>query len=594
MKRFLSVLIALVMLLLCVSCAGPGDVDATKTPPLNPTVEPDDSGDSNTVDENDPYDVLEDVVGYQSSDILGDLELPGNVPPSKLPLSDGKTISVWSTGLYPSTGMVDWNDSNVWKELSRRLGVNFEFYMGAFTDASAAFVLHIMGEDFADIMSNTVYYIGGIDKAVDDGVFIDLVNYVDYIPHYMALVNSSETSRNDAFTDGSHMGHFCNITYSLTPLTINGMTMRYDMFQKAGWNNDVLPETFDEWENMLIHFRDNMDLPGALYIDAGGVESFNSAMLRGLGLTNKFILDDGKVSYSLIQPEFKTYLTYMNSWYEQNLIYQEYYSQNPGIGMGAMLSMCAAEDSLLIVNNFTAYAGSYYYDAGVAINPEFFLVALKDPVLNKGDRVMGTGSSESVRFTSGNGWAVTTEAEDPILCMRMLDYMYSSEGAHMAAYGTIPASSVTDTSGTYFYNEDGRPMLTELIFRNPDGLDMGNSCQIYAMHTGAPLMLWDRETDTYNEDMLATAATWGDTDPVVNGHQILPSNYSTTADEGAEASRLLGDIQTYVTERVTNFILGNESLDTYDDYVARVKQMGIDDVCSIYQTAVNRYYARGN
>ena len=51
------------------------------------------------------------------------------------------------------------------------------------------------------------------------------------------------------------------------------------------------------------------------------------------------------------------------------------------------------------------------------------------------------------------------------------------------------------------------------------------------------------------------------------------------------------DIEIYVDEMVMKFITGRESLDNWDTYVARVKEMGIEKVLDIYQKALNNWNA---
>ena len=594
MKRSAALLLALLLALaLFAGCSETSSTTATPTPSAAGT-----PGQSATpredTDDSDPHDLLEDIPDYKSSDLLGDLAVPGDVPPSKLPLSDGATVSIWTTGLNAATGMTDYGDGEMWKEYERRLGVEFEFFMGASTNSTEVFLLHIMSEDYADIMGYTQYYVGGIDKAVDDEVFVDLRDYTDYMPHYMAVINYSDSTRIDAHTDSGRMGHFCNITYNSRPMYINGMVYRQDIFDNMGWNGGVLPETFDEWEDMLIHLRDNMNMPGAMSLDSMGVETFNSAMLRGLGLTKDYILRDGEVEYARIAPEFRTYLEYMNSWYTQNLIHQDFYSRPQGDQYNVMVELCAGRDEVFVLNGWTAFAGSFYQRNGVAINPDFFIAAIKDPVLNEGEKPMSSMITQDlVRVTSNNGWAVTTNAADTLLCVRILDYMYSTEGALLSSYGPWLGDGPDDLDATYYYTEDGHPMVTNLLANNPDGLAMDICFQKYAWHLAAPYLIWDRESDIYTDDMALTIDVWGDCVTNMNGKSVLPSNYSTTSDEGSEISALMGDIETYVNEMTVKFIVGEVPMSEYDAYVAQIESMNIDRVCELIQQAVDRYYSRG-
>ena len=63
-------------------------------------------------------------------------------------------------------------------------------------------------------------------------------------------------------------------------------------------------------------------------------------------------------------------------------------------------------------------------------------------------------------------------------------------------------------------------------------------------------------------------------------------------DEGSRVSVLLGDINTLVGEKIVKYIIGAEPLSGYDDFVAQLKSMNIDEVISIYQSALDRYNER--
>jgi putative aldouronate transport system substrate-binding protein len=49
------------------------------------------------------------------------------------------------------------------------------------------------------------------------------------------------------------------------------------------------------------------------------------------------------------------------------------------------------------------------------------------------------------------------------------------------------------------------------------------------------------------------------------------------------------DINTYVNEMKAKFILGNESLDKFDDYVNALKKLNIDELIRIQQQRYDRY-----
>ena len=81
---------------------------------------------------------------------------------------------------------------------------------------------------------------------------------------------------------------------------------------------------------------------------------------------------------------------------------------------------------------------------------------------------------------------------------------------------------------------------------------------------------------------------WGDKDYEFRGFPPV----SLTDDETSEFVALMADIDTYVESMCVKFILGQEPLSNWDNYVQTLKNMNIQRAIDIQQAAVNRYYAR--
>jgi len=65
-------------------------------------------------------------------------------------------------------------------------------------------------------------------------------------------------------------------------------------------------------------------------------------------------------------------------------------------------------------------------------------------------------------------------------------------------------------------------------------------------------------------------------------NQIRPK---LTQDEADKISSIMNPINTYVEEMKTKFVMGDESLANWDDFVAKIKKMGdIDYVLKVYNS----------
>jgi putative aldouronate transport system substrate-binding protein len=69
---------------------------------------------------------------------------------------------------------------------------------------------------------------------------------------------------------------------------------------------------------------------------------------------------------------------------------------------------------------------------------------------------------------------------------------------------------------------------------------------------------------------------------------------SLTTQESRESARIMSEIETYVNEMETKFILGTESLTdaTWTSYINTIRRLGLDRVLEIQNAALVRYNAR--
>jgi putative aldouronate transport system substrate-binding protein len=73
---------------------------------------------------------------------------------------------------------------------------------------------------------------------------------------------------------------------------------------------------------------------------------------------------------------------------------------------------------------------------------------------------------------------------------------------------------------------------------------------------------------------------------------VLPGSMSFSSEDDAVRREAMTDITTYVKEMAMKFVCGRESLDNWDAYVAKVQEMGIDDVLAIYQNTLDAWNAQ--
>lgn len=72
----------------------------------------------------------------------------------------------------------------------------------------------------------------------------------------------------------------------------------------------------------------------------------------------------------------------------------------------------------------------------------------------------------------------------------------------------------------------------------------------------------------------------------------MNQNYLAIPDDEQleEKTRILNDLTTYSTELATKLALGQKSLDDWDEYMAELKELGLDDLIEIDQALLDRYF----
>ncbi len=67
---------------------------------------------------------------------------------------------------------------------------------------------------------------------------------------------------------------------------------------------------------------------------------------------------------------------------------------------------------------------------------------------------------------------------------------------------------------------------------------------------------------------------------------------SFTSEESAKEADIGNRLATLRSETFLKIIMGQEPVSAFDDFVETAKKMGLEEWLNIWQTAVDRYYAR--
>ena len=492
------------------------------------------------------------------------VELAETVYGTEYPIKTDKKLT-WTTWTSSHSEYTDYKQQPFFKGLIEQTGVDIDF---KFDVVGESFYLMLASGDLPDVIQYDWYNVkGGPEKYIDDGVIIDLTEAIKkWAPNLQKYLDEHPDVARDLKTDSGQYYVFPFLRGDEKLTVFTGMMIRKDILDKLGLE---VPETIDEWENVLTAMKNN-----GVKVPLSFAGSDCKPIMSAYNVTDSFYLNNGKVEFGPMQQGFKDYLTTMNKWYKMGLIDPDYGAVTKQILTGK-----------LSAGNVGAAAGEcggvmgVSLSAGKSNNPNFDLIGAKYPVLKKGQKPE-FGTAETI-YNQNSGVAITTQCQDIELAVKVLDYAYSPAGHMLYNFGI---------EGESYEMVNGEPKYTEAMY-NYDKGDITASLKRYVMSIDhAPCIQDKRMYDqrlSYPEQKEAIDL-WADTN--MKNH-ILP-HISFSDEENEINNEFWSDIKTYVQETTADFILGRKSLDEFDSFVATLKDMGIDEVISIRQSAYDRYMSR--
>lgn len=419
--------------------------------------------------------------------------------------------------------------------------------------------------------------LNGVGTYAANGILIPLDElFAQYAPNIEQLIYEDIPQLGMIYTaDDGHIYHIAQNYYGGNMVEVKGLILRTDWLETL---NLEMPETIDDWYNVLKAFA-TQDPNGNGLNDEIALTSFDLSgygyFASAFGLVNpanKYIEKDGKAICQYDEPGYKDYLMWLNKLYSEGIMDQAFIT-----GDEAKLDAMCAKD---IVGCAAHYATKSELWAGTAKsggnpnsgNAEYHLV-----LSPKGPD--GTLEYES-RTLTGFCYGVTRDCEDPVLAVKWLDYIYGSdEGRDMMNYGVEGI--------TYTLDENGNKQWVDYVANNPDGLNISSALRSLGAF---PAQFTNRTVDFYEMMTSKQAAEEG---AVLREYFIDPfPQIMATETEIDRIASLSADINTYESEMIQKFIMGQESFDNWDNFRQTVAGMGGDELNQIYQDQVDRYYAK--
>lgn len=504
-------------------------------------------------------------------------EEPG-IPQVEYPLTEEPvTLSMWYSFPGDLADMMQEylgnGKSSVLQAVEEKTGVGLRFMLQSVTTANDNFNLLVASGDYPDLFQNAgSYYSGGMDKAVDEEVLVDLTERLETCaPNYNALIHQDAATLADASTSSGRVVEFNRIMEDYTRSS-TGLVIRQDWLDDLGMEQ---PVTLDDLHDVLAAFKEEKGAVEPLGLGYTGVLDQNEicsafdvyGVYAAFMGTYPFYVTDGQVKFGWIEDGFLDYLTMMNQWYSEGLIGTDYYIQNTGHGI---------DSSKTTTGQCGVWMHDYFQMELVQsqMNEENANVqAIAAPVKAEGQTLHFAGKKTLV---GGQTLAITTGCADPELALKYIDYFFTEEGSLLCNYG-IEGEGLE-------YDDDGNPQYTELVYKNPDH-SMRETQVMYTLTIGPFLEKESRNDIAYSEKENAARSIW---DSNTDDACTMPTT-DLNAEQAAEMSGIMGDLLTYATGKITEFIIGADSLEHWDTYIAEMEQFHVGRAIEIYQEVYDAY-----
>ncbi len=506
-------------------------------------------------------------------------EQPGGMQEAEggqLPISEEKTeLSFWLP--YDNLMAEDPNTLPSVQKMEELTNVHIRYITVGMNEQQEKYGLMLASGEIPDIVKEgSSMYSGGSQKAVEDGIFLDLTDYIERLmPNYMGFVKADETMWRDVRTDD---GRFVTIyeidgdeTGPAYEPTFMGLLIRGDWLEELKL---PVPETLEDWHKVLTAFKEEKGAEAPLMIGTKGtipIGYFASAF----GVLPGFYRDGSVVKYGPAEEGYREYLKLFHQWYEEGLIDYNFISNNADYTAPA--EYMATGRAGAGCSTYVFSANEYYRTFGYSQDEKINLVGTPFPVQNQGDEQISAYPNKRVL---GSIYSISATCKNPELALKWLDYQYSYDAMLLNNFGIEGES--------YTIDENGKPQLTEQIQQNPDGLGMMDALKQYVIGYSNGWYNWKRYDSLYDPSVKLCQEVWDQ----ASLEHVLPSAATMTAEESNEFYTLYTSVQTMVEEMTVKYITGAESLEDYDGFVEKLHQYGVDRCLEIRQNAYDRYLAR--
>lgn len=499
------------------------------------------------------------------------------------------TLTVFSP---QPANIIDFNTNEFTEYLEELTGIDLEFETAPNDAAQEKVNLLMTGGDLPDIflVGNTGAVPDETRFGIEEESLIDLTDLIEtQMPNFKAFLEETPGLKEQIMaTDGKiysipRYNASYHVTYS------HKMWVNTHLLDEMGAE---VPKTTEEFYELCKQYKeqypDGIPVLGGTYWN-GDPSSFliNSfTYYPGNQSPHGMVVKDGIVSTMAETEEYREALRYLNKMYEEGLLYEGSFTTDDQQAKALIAS--DGEPALFVAGG----ASIIFVDS--AANAELYSHYYPIEPLEGPD---GSQYSTYVPPEVMPAFAITSECGYPEAAARLVDYLFSFEGAMNADKGVKGEENWGDPKEGQV-GMDGEPALCE-VYRaystDPQnatwqdcGVDFKPFDYIFGIATdpdvdlfspeGMEMMLYRSTKELYETHMPTDVET-------------LPTSLKLTAQEKQEIQTVSVEVENYYDQSKVQFITGAMDLDAdWETYVNGLENMGMSQLLEVYQTAYDRIY----
>ncbi len=506
--------------------------------------------------------------------------LDGNTPVS-FPLSEEEMeFTLWSVaGPLALAGMEDYNESEFYKRMEELTNVHIDFTLAPAGEEMTNFNIILASGEYMDAFAcpdARTFYVGGLDKALEDGIIIPLEDYSEYFPNYNYRRSVEDLTLYNSVTPSGHIAALFQM--KIPQPTYQGPVIRADLLESYGWEGSAADiTTLAEWEEVLELFAVN-GVATPWWGEGNFMLGLDQDILPAFGIYNLGLLYqlDDVVKFGPAEESFYDYLELYSRWYANGYISKDFTSHENDINGDEPGEMTAGRVGIGVIPQAS-------FDQ---INSETdgSWTGIPLPVQEEGQLLEATYLGNLSRsYFQSNALSISTDcAEEKIpVILQWFDYLFSDEGSMLANW---------DVEGvSYHLNDAGKPEFESFVTDGSEGYSLiGQLARYCCFHVVPFLYDYQREQGALSEEAAALPEIWES-----NYAEELDEypNLSVPTDISEEYNSMYNELVTYAEEYALRVITGAEDLESsWETYQETLNQLGLQEVLSIQQEAYDLFY----